>query len=69
MKNLMFDPFNDFEINGYLRNINKDKDLLRIKYNEHTVFKININKAIHFLSSRKNITYKDYLKVHQIVLF
>lgn len=67
MKLNMFDPFNDFETNGYLRNFRKDKNLEIIKRFEHAYFEANIDTALDFLASCPRITYADFLKVHHIL--
>lgn len=63
----MFDPFNDFETAGYLRNNFKEKDLLKIKKIEHDAFSENLPDALRYLSSKKIITYNDFLKIHEIL--
>ncbi|WP_333666722.1 hypothetical protein [Acinetobacter guillouiae] len=63
----MFDPFNDFETNGYLRNFRKDKNLEIVKRFEHAYFEANIDTALDFLASCPHITYADFLKVHHIL--
>jgi len=63
----MFDPFDDFKDNGYLRNFRKDKDLHIVKRFEHDYFEANIDIALDFLKTRKEITYQDFLEVHRIL--
>ena len=63
----MFDPFGDLECAGYLRNTHKLKDPQMIKHMEHHLFVRNFGRAQNHLSKRKEITYDDFLKVHQII--
>lgn len=63
----MFDPFNDFEVNGYLRNVRKDRDEAVVKHFEHNLFRANLPEALQFLACRKILTYKDFLAVHRIL--
>ena len=64
----MFDPFGDYESEGYLRNKLKEKDLRVIKRIEHDFFEANIEKALSFISKiHRNIIYDDFLKVHGIL--
>ncbi|MCX8517447.1 MAG: Fic family protein [Rhodoferax sp.] len=63
----MFDPFGDYESAGYLRNVRKDKHEVSIKSAEHTFFRIKLDAALNYLSTRKNIEYTDFLQVHRIL--
>lgn len=63
----MFDPFNDFDTAGYLRNVRKDKDDETIKNFEHNLFRANLQDAITFLSNRNDLIYNDFLEVHRIL--
>lgn len=63
----MFDPFNDFAENGYLRNVRKDKDATIIKHVEHNLFRAKLNEALSFISSKKRVQYKDFLQIHRIL--
>ena len=63
----MFDPFNDFDTAGYLRNVRKDKDDEKIKNFEHVLFRANLQDAITFLSGQDHLTYSDFLEVHHIL--
>ena len=61
----MFDPFNDFQTAGYLRNFEALKDPLKISRVEHNSFKAQLEKALHQLRRLSDpLTYGDYLKVH-----
>jgi cell filamentation protein len=63
----MFDPFNDFATQGYLRNVRKDKDARNIKRFEHDLFEANIEAAFAHLASHDELTYQDFLAVHRIL--
>ena len=63
----MFDPFNDFEIAGYLRNVRKDKDEAKIKHFEHDLFRANLDGALAYLVTKRVLTYLDFLEVHRIL--
>lgn len=62
-----FDPFGDFELTGYLRNSQGEKDLGIIKVLEHQLFRAQLPKALDFLATRRRIDYEDFLKVHEIL--
>ncbi len=53
MSSFMFDPFNDFEIAGYLRNVRKDKDKTKIKHFEHDLFRANLDSALTYLATKR----------------
>jgi cell filamentation protein len=63
----MFDPFNDFNAAGYLRNVRKDKDEEIIKRFEHNLFRANLSDALEYLSKRNTLEYADFLEVHRIL--
>lgn len=63
----MFDPFNDFEKSGYLRNIRKDKDPVVIKHMEHNLFRANLKEATDYLVRQETIEYASFLEVHGIL--
>jgi cell filamentation protein len=61
----VFDPFNDFQTAGYLRNFEALKDPLKISRVEHNSFKVQLEKALDQLRRLSGpLTYGDYLKVH-----
>jgi len=61
----VFDPFNDFQTAGYLRNFEALKDQLKISRVEHNSFKAQLEKALDQLRRLSDpLTYGDYLKVH-----
>ena len=63
----MFDPFNDFATEGYLRNYKKEKDERIVKKNEYDLFSANLPDALRYISSKKVITYNDFLKIHDLL--
>ena len=63
----MFDPFGDFDTEGYLRNFDKEKDLEIVKIAEHELFRAQLPVALNFLAKKKRIEYSDFLNVHQIL--
>lgn len=63
----MFDPFNDFETRGYLRNTLQEKDLRIIKRVEHELFTRHQVDATNYLAGRKAIGYLDFLAVHRML--
>jgi cell filamentation protein len=57
-----FDPFGDFETQGYLRNFEKEKDITIVKRLEHTSFMTGIDEAFATLATRKEFGYEDVLQ-------
>jgi len=64
---VMFDPFNNFEAEGYLRNVRKDKNPQDIKRFEHDLFEANMAAAFDYLATRHELAYRDFLAVHKIL--
>ncbi|EJF89148.1 hypothetical protein [Bartonella tamiae] len=56
---MAFDPFNDFENNGYLQNKQKLKDSSAVKLAEVREVKSNLEKALINLHAKKSISYED----------
>lgn len=63
----MFNPFNDFESAGYLRNKYQEKDARIIKRIEHEIFVRQMPNVIQYLSEKTRIDYEDFLAVHRIL--
>ncbi|MBC7603020.1 MAG: Fic family protein [Ramlibacter sp.] len=63
----MFDPFGDYATAGYLRNVAAEKDLQLVKIAEHQLFRAQLAEAFAYLQKRKPISYRDFLKVHEIL--
>lgn len=53
----MFDPFNDFESAGYLRNVRRDKDESVVKHLEHNLFRANLDAALEYLATVEFLAY------------
>lgn len=65
---MVFDPFGDFESAGYLRNIERLKDPVEVKFQEHVFFEANIDSALKYLAGiRGDISYANFLQVHRIL--
>jgi cell filamentation protein len=64
---MTFDPFGDFDRQGYLRNIAGSKDLAVVKQLEHVAFQIGLDQAISELAKTTTIKYQDILRTHQIL--
>ncbi|HEX4549836.1 Fic/DOC family protein [Pseudomonas sp.] len=64
---MMFDPFGDFETEGYLRNSLQLKDPTEVKESEHLSFEASIEDALVFLAKRRLIDYKAVLRTHEIL--
>jgi cell filamentation protein len=60
-----FDPFRDFETQGYLRNVEKEKDLAIVKRLEHVSFLTGIDDAFAALTKREQLGYEDVLQTHK----
>jgi cell filamentation protein len=60
-----FDPFRDFETQGYLRNVEKEKDLAIVKRLEHASFLTGIDDAFVALTKRGQLGYEDVLQTHK----
>ena len=63
----MFDPFNDFEQQGYLRNNFQLKDPADVQEMEHALFRAGLDDALNYLSTRVELQYQDFLTVHHIL--
>ena len=63
----MFDPFDDFEQVGYLRNHHGVKDPTIVRQLEHTMFRAGLDEALVYLAGRADLCYEDFLKVHGIL--
>lgn len=61
----MFDPFRDFEERGYLRNFAREKDRDIVERVQHDHFLANYPAAMQVLSRTREITYWQFLRVHE----
>lgn len=57
---MTFDPFGDFETEGYLRNSLKLKDPVEVKESEHLSFEASIEDALAHLAKKDPSTIKRY---------
>jgi cell filamentation protein len=62
-----FDPFGDFETQGYLRNLAKEKDPEIVRRLEHASFMTGIDAALQRLAKVKRLSYADVLETHRIL--
>jgi cell filamentation protein len=60
-----FDPFGDFETQGYLRNVAGEKDPEIIRRLEHSSFSTGIDDALAQLARVGHIAYEDVLGTHE----
>ena len=62
----MFDPFNDFQTAGYLRNAEAQKDPKKVRRAEFVAFHYRLEEALDQLKRRRGtLTYGDYTRVHK----
>ncbi|WP_118137066.1 Fic family protein [Oceanicella sp. SM1341] len=64
---MVFDPFGDFDTQGYLRNSQGLTDPESVRHVEHSLFLANLDDAIDMLRTRKVIDYGSFLDVHRIL--
>ena len=64
---MTFDPFGDFATEGYLRNVEKEKDLDIVKRLEHTSFTTGLDAAFQALGNAKELYYPNVLETHGIL--
>jgi cell filamentation protein len=62
-----FDPFGDFAAEGYLRNVEKEKDLDIVKRLEHASFATGLHEAFAALGKSRQLSYSDLLQMHRIL--
>jgi cell filamentation protein len=62
-----FDPFGDFETQGYLRNHANVKDPEIVRHLEHAAFLTGIDAALGRLAKIKELSYSDLLETHKIL--
>jgi cell filamentation protein len=60
-----FDPFGDFDSQGYLRNFAGLKDISKVKDLEYASFQGNLSRAINALADIDFIEYKHVLAIHE----
>ena len=64
---MTFDPFGDFATEGYLRNVEKEKDLDIIKRLEHASFTTGLDEAFTALGRSAQFSYLTLLQTHGIL--
>lgn len=64
---MTFDPFGDFETQGYLRNLAKEKDPALVRRLEHASFMTGIDAALERLGQVERLSYADLLETHRIL--
>ena len=64
---MTFDPFNDFETRGYLRNLFGEKDPAIIKHLEHSSFVAGVEVTFNYLSSIRKLSYLNVLHTHKLL--
>lgn len=64
---MTFDPFGDFQTQGYLRNLAKEKDPDIVRRLEHASFTTGIDAALDRLSKIDRLSYADLLETHRIL--
>lgn len=62
---MTFDPFDDFDSRGYLRNFFGEKDPAIIKRLEHSAFMTGVSEAFKALSTVQKISYQEVLLTHK----
>jgi cell filamentation protein len=62
---MIFDPFGDFEDQGYLRNILGSKDIQEVRTLEYASFQRNLDRAANALAKINFIEYKHVLAIHK----
>ncbi len=64
---MTFDPFGDFATAGYLRNVEKEKDLDIVKRLEHASFTTGLDEAFAALGKSGQLFYSNLLETHRIL--
>ena len=62
---MSFDPFEDFQTRGYLRNHFADKEPKIVKLKEHNAFRLHVGEALSALATRPALCYRDVLETHK----
>ena len=61
---MSFHLFGDFATEGYLRNVEKEKDLDIVKRLEHTSFTTGLDEAFMALGKSRRFSYSNVLQTH-----
>jgi hypothetical protein len=62
-----FDPSGDFETQGYLRNLAREKDPEIVRHLEHASFMTGLDAALERLAKIERLSYSDLLETHRIL--
>lgn len=62
---MTFDPFNDFETRGHLRNLFGEKDPVIVRHLEHSSFIAGVSEVFKYLSAIQTLSYRDVLHTHK----
>jgi cell filamentation protein, protein adenylyltransferase len=62
-----FDPFGDFETQGYLRNYEREKEFEIIRHLEHASFATGLGEAFARLAKIENLQYGHVLETHRVL--
>lgn len=61
----VLDPFGDYQTEGYLRNLFKEKDLEIVGHLETAAFEAQVLQAIRFLRRQPTLNYEHILETHR----
>lgn len=61
----ILDPFGDYQTEGYLRNLFKEKDLEIVGHLETAAFETQVHQAIRFLRRQSTIQYEHITETHR----
>ena len=64
---MTFDPFGDFATEGYLRNVEKEKNLDIVKRLEHASFTTGLGDAFTELQKPDKLAYANILETHRFL--
>ncbi|MDO8874989.1 MAG: Fic family protein [Pseudolabrys sp.] len=64
---MTFDPFGDFETQGYLRNHENEKDLDIVRRLEHASFATGLDEAFARLAKVERLQYEQVLDTHRVL--
>lgn len=64
---MAFDPFNDYETHGYLRNVAGTKDPAIVSRLEHNAFAGNVLRALNYLRDAPEVALEQVQHTHQIL--
>jgi len=65
MELTVLDPFGDYQAEGYLRNLFKEKDLEIVGHLEAAAFEAQVLQAIRFLRRQPTVNYEHITETHR----